>query len=214
MPPMACGRCLPQVPASSIAGRVPALKRCALALVLVLASAAVTAQAAFTIQELMRTLAGASEAVTQFTETRSSSALKTPLVTTGELRYTRPGRLERHVRTPREERYIVEGDTVTILRAGSAPRTISLSSHPALAGFLDTLRATLRGDLAALERTYRVELSGDRAHWRMTLLPADPQLAELVTAIRVSGSGGRLTEMEMVEASGDRVVTQFAGAGP
>lgn len=184
-----------------------------LAAALMLSSAAI-AQGAFTIDELMRTLAATTDAAAGFTETRHSSALKAPLVTTGELRYTRPGRLERQVKTPHDERYLVDGDQVTITRKGGTPRTISLASQPALAGFLDTLRATLRGDLATLRRTYRVELEGDAASWRLVLLPADPDVAEFITVIRVAGNADRLAEMEVVETSGDRVVTRFSGAGP
>jgi hypothetical protein len=162
----------------------------------------------------MRLLADTREARTQFTETRHSSALKAPLVATGELRYVRPDRLERDVRTPRPERYVVEGDRLVIIPPAGAPRTIALSAQPALAAFLDTLRATLRGDLATLARTYRVELVGDHARWQLLLLPSDPLLAELVTSIRVHGREAQLEALEVVEASGDRVVTRFSAAGP
>jgi outer membrane lipoprotein-sorting protein len=161
----------------------------------------------------MRSLAATGASTVAFVETRSSSALTAPLVARGELRYAPPGRLERRVSAPVRERYIVEGDRVTIERPGAAPRTIALASQPALGAFLESIRATLRGDLAALRRYYRVELEGDAAGWTLVLLPADAALAELITVIRISGSRGRLTGMEVVEAGGDRVATRFAEAG-
>jgi hypothetical protein len=180
-----------------------------LAAVGLVGAGAVFAQGAFTVDELMRSLAAAGESTATFTETRHSSALKTPLVTTGELRFIRPARLERLVRTPVDERYVVEGDRVTIERKGGAPRTVSLASQPALGAFLESIRATLRGDLATLRRFYRVELEGEPAGWTLVLLPSDPGMAELVTVIRIAGSGGRLTGMEVLETGGDRVVTRF-----
>ncbi len=186
----------------------------AIAIACATVAAAQSAPAALTLDALMRLLADKREARTQFTETRHSSALKAPLVATGELRYVRPDRLERDVRTPRPERYVVEGDRLVIIPPAGAPRTIALSAQPALAAFLDTLRATLRGDLATLARTYRVELVGDRARWQLVLLPSDPLLAELVTSIRVHGREAQLEALEVVEASGDRVVTRFSAAGP
>lgn len=165
------------------------------------------------LDELMRSLAATGESSAAFVETRSSDALSAPLVARGELRYVPPGRLERRVSAPAEERYVVDGDRVTIERRGAPPRTVALAAQPVLGAFLESLRATLRGDLAALQRHYRVEMRGDAAaDWTLVLLPADPALAELVTVIRVSGRRGRLAAMEVVEAGGDRVATRFAEA--
>jgi len=177
-----------------------------------LGAGAVCAQgaSAFGAEALMRSLAATGASTTAFTETRHSSALRTPLVTSGELHYAPPARLERRVRTPVEERYVVDGDRVTIERRGAAPRTLSLAGQPALGAFLESIRATLRGDLATLQRFYRVETEGDAAGWMLVLLPSDPEIAELVTVIRITGARARLTGMEVVETGGDRVVTRFA----
>jgi hypothetical protein len=180
-----------------------------LAAVGLLGAGAALAQSAFTVDELMRDLAATGASTTAFVETRHSGALRTPLVVTGELRYTPPARLERSVRSPVEERYVVAGDTFTIERKGGAPRTVSLASLPALGAFLECIRATLRGDLATLRRFYRVEIAGESAAWTLVLLPSDPEMADLVSVIRITGTRGRLTGMEVVEAGGDRVVTRF-----
>jgi hypothetical protein len=165
------------------------------------------------LDELMRSLAATGESSAAFVETRSSDALSAPLVARGELRYVPPGRLERRVSAPAEERYVVDGDRVTIERRGAPPRTVALAAQPVLGAFLESIRATLRGDLAALQRHYRVEMRGDAAaDWTLVLLPADPALAELVTVIRISGRRGRLAAMEVVEAGGDRVATRFGEA--
>jgi len=170
------------------------------------------AQAAFTPEALMRELAAQPATTVAFTETRHSSALKSPLVTTGALAFERPSRLERRVTAPAEERYVVDGDQVTIERKGAPPRTLALASQPALAGFLESIRATLRGDLETLRRLYRVDLAGEARDWSLVLLPADADLAGLIVSIRIAGSGARITGMEVVETSGDRVVTRFGGA--
>jgi len=177
--------------------------------VALLGAGAACAQAPYAVEDLMRSLAAGGDSTVAFTETRHSSALKTPLVTSGELRFTRPAQLERRVRTPVEERYLVDGDRVTIERKGAPPRTVSIASQPALGAFLESIRATLRGDLASLKRYYRVELEGAPPGWTLVLLPSDPVMAELITVIRIGGVGGRLTGMEVLETGGDRVVTRF-----
>jgi outer membrane lipoprotein-sorting protein len=183
--------------------------RLAAVAILLFGAVCAAAQAPYAVEDLMRSLAAGGDSSVAFTETRHSSALKTPLVTSGELRYTRPAQLERRVRAPVEERYLVKGDRVTIERKGATPRTVSIASQPALGAFLESIRATLRGDLPALRRFYRVELEGGPAGWTLVLLPSDPEMAELVSVIRISGSGGRLTGMEVLETGGDRVVTRF-----
>jgi outer membrane lipoprotein-sorting protein len=185
----------------------------AVALTLAATASAQVGQSTPTLDALMQRLAAIREARADFTETRHSSALKAPLAATGVLRYVRPDRLEREVRTPRPERYVVAGDTLTIVAGAGPPRTIALAAQPALAAFLDTLRATLRGDLATLARHYRVELTTNSNRWQLVLLPADPALAEWVSSIRIAGEDVRLVEMEVVEASGDRIVTRFSGGG-
>lgn len=162
------------------------------------------------LDALMQRLAANGATATAFVETRESAALRRPLVASGELRYQPPATLERLVRAPVEERYLVVGDRVTVTRKGGDTFTLSLAAQPALAAFLESLRATLRGDAATLRRFYRVEAEGTLAAWELTLLPRDPAVAELVSVVRMRGAEGRLARMEVREASGDRVVTEFS----
>jgi Outer membrane lipoprotein carrier protein LolA-like len=164
----------------------------------------------FDVEAAMRALAAAPKTPLAFTETRHSSLLKEPLVTTGELRFSPPDTLERRVRTPTAERYLIEGDRLTIERTGAgAPRTLSLASQPLLDNLVDTIRAMLRGDLPTLARMYRIEFAGGRDDWALTLLPSDPTMVEFVSTVRVTGHAGMLDEMEVVEPNGDRTVTRF-----
>jgi len=158
----------------------------------------------------MASLATQPESVIAFTETRYSSMLKEPLVTSGELRFKPPSTLERRVTTPFAERYLIEGDRVTIERPGSgAPRILSLAGQPLLANLVGTIRALLRGDLQTLKRLYRVELHGEPDNWALTLLPSDPAMVEFVASVQVKGRAAALTEMETVEPNGDRTITHF-----
>jgi len=180
----------------------------ALAVALCAPLAARAAAPAFDVERLMRELAKREEAAVRFEETRHSDVLREPLVAAGELRYRRPARLERRVQAPYAERYTIEDGRVTVERGGTA-RTLSLDGLPVLRVFVESIRATLAGDLPALRRHYLVLFSGTREEWTLALLPADPALAEYVTSVRIAGSGDRIERMEVLEASGDRVVTRF-----
>ena len=167
---------------------------------------------AFTIDQLMRGLAEQGDATVQFKETKHSAFLKAPIELAGELRFRRPDFLERRIRIPAEERYTIDGATLTIERKRDGrTHTMSLDQQPMLRALVDSIRSTLRGDAQALRKFYRLELVGEASGWTLVLLPSDLQLAEFVRVIRMTGGAGVLRSMEIVEASGDRTVTWFEG---
>lgn len=163
------------------------------------------ADAPFSIERLMGEIAQASVGEAAFRETRYSSALKAPLESSGVLRFKRPDFLEKQVNEPYFDRFAVEGDRVTLERSkGAKPITISLASQPVLQAFIESIRGTLRGDLATLRRYYRVELEGVSTAWTVVLLPTDVDVGGLVRMIRIGGRGSRMLTVEVQEASGDR----------
>ncbi len=165
---------------------------------------------AFTVDQLMRVLAEQGDATVRFKETKHSALLKAPIELAGELRFRRPDFLERRVRIPAEERYTIDGAILTIERKRDGrAHTMSLDQQPMLRALVDSIRSTLRGDAAALRKFYRLELVGEASGWTLVLLPSDLQLAEFVRVIRMTGRAGVLRSMEIVEASGDRTLTQF-----
>lgn len=167
---------------------------------------------AFTLEALMSELAASAAGTVRFNETRSSAILKQPIETSGTLTFTPPARLERRALKPRAERFVVDGDTLTVDTNGDQ-RTLRLADFPALRASIESMRATLSGDLATLRRHYRVELGGTAAQWQLLLLPREPEMAELVRSIRIDGMRGRINRVEVLEASGDRAVTTLSKDG-
>lgn len=175
-------------------------------------SSAAMAQA-FSIEALMQELARGAEATVKYRETKHSALLKQPLELSGELRYKRPSFLEKRVITPHDERYTIDGDTLTVERKRDGRAyTIALQSQPVLWALVEGIRATLRGDAATLKRFYRIELEGTSAAWTLHLLPLGTDMAEFVRAVRLRGGAGRLRAMEVLEVSGDRAVMEFSEA--
>jgi outer membrane lipoprotein-sorting protein len=160
---------------------------------------------AFDIAELMAMLAGVAESRVAFEEKRYVAALTEPIVRTGTLLYIRPDRLEMRVERPQPERMEIRGDTVT-LEAHNGTRRTSLSSQPILAAWIDSLRATLAGDFASLDRHFRVRLSGGVESWRLELVPREGELAEVVKHIDVSGKNVQISRFEIEDALGNRTV--------
>lgn len=155
---------------------------------------------------LMRRLAAVEAATAQFVETRTNALLSAPLVLRGRLVYRRPAYLERHVESPYEERIVVAGETVTIDDRKGGRRTMPLAAGP-LRALLESTRATLAGDLAALERYFVVTASGTQQAWQLRLVPRDAALAAWVAAVVIEGSDARVARIEVTEPGGDRTST-------
>jgi outer membrane lipoprotein carrier protein LolA len=181
-------------------------RRLVLAGFLVLATAPpVGAQAGWGLPQLMATLAHVKSASAQFVERKTLRVLEAPLVSSGTLLYVAPDQVEKITVLPERERIAISGDKLTIEGgSGERPRTFSLANAPEIAAFVESIRATLAGDLPALDRFYRVELAGGPASWRLELTPRAEKLAQLVHRIRISGSGEKITAVETDETDGDR----------
>lgn len=174
-----------------------------LALLAAMLSAPAVAAAGWNLDSLMQHLAANAGGRVQFEETRHLAILDQPLRATGELVYIAPARLERHTETPVRESMVLDGDTLTLTREART-HTLSLRDYPEAAALIDSIRATLAGDLAALQRTYAVSLAGSEQAWTLDLLPADPQVAQVVLRITIRGSGAVVRGVDILQADGDR----------
>lgn len=170
-----------------------------------LAAAALLAlpAAAFDVGQLMGDLARNPGGRAKFVETRHIALLDRPVVSTGEMVYTRPDRLEKRTLTPKPERMVLDRDMLSIERE-QQKLTINLGNQPEALAFVDSIRGTLAGDRKALERNYALFLAGGRDKWTLTLLPSDPKIAALLQRITVSGSRDRIRSIEYLQADGDR----------
>ena len=155
------------------------------------------------LQALMQDMAQVSSSRVRFVETRYLALLTQPLELKGVLTYERPDHLTKHVQAPFDERLTVEGDALTFV-SKRGTRVVSLRSEPAVRALVESVRATLSGDRARLERYYEAELSGTGAAWMLRLAPRDPEVKSMVQGIVLSGSGSRVDVIEVLEAGGDR----------
>ena len=81
---------------------------------------------------------------------------------------------------------------------------VDLKAYPQILPFVESIRATLAGDRAALERVFRVEFAGRLARWSLILVPRESQVAKTVSQVRIDGSRDTLLNVEIREPDGDR----------
>jgi len=163
------------------------------------------AAVAWDLKQLMSELAQVKTAKSRFVERKYLSVLKEPLEFSGTLVYAAPGRLEKTTLLPKPESLVVEQNKLTIEREGGRQRrTLMLQDYPEIWAFVESIRATLAGDLETLNRFYNTSLEGDAEHWQLTLQPNEPKMLAMVSLIKISGSRNWVDSIETLEADGDR----------
>lgn len=176
-------------------------------LVGVLVSVLCSPALAWDIDQLMALLSSQREGHATFTETTYLKMLERPLESSGELMFAAPDKLEKRTLAPKREILSLAGDQLSMERKGRT-RVVRMSEYPQIALFVDSIRGTLMGDRAALERAYELALSGDEQRWILELTPR-PDAAKIVSRIAISGTGFRVDRVEIAQADGDRSVMRI-----
>jgi len=176
---------------------------CLLAALAALAAPVIAADADF--DKLMSTLAQRKHGHVTFVEKKFLALLDRPVESSGELLYEAPDHLEKRTLTPRAETLVLEGGTVSAQR-GRHHYVLDLKQYPQVVPFIESIRATLAGDRAALERVFKVDFSGSFEHWTLSLAPLDPQLGKTVKEIHIEGERDVIHSVDILETDGDRSV--------
>ena len=181
---------------------------CACALLLAAAPPGLAAGAsagAATLDELLQLLAARRHSHTSFSEVHQLAMLDRPLESSGELLYEAPDHLVKRTLRPKSETLLLEHGVLTAHR-GRRAWALPLSEYPQVVPFVESIRATLAGDRAALERFFSVELSGSLEHWSLSLQPTDATVARNVRQIRFEGERDAIRAVEITETDGDASV--------
>jgi hypothetical protein len=155
------------------------------------------------LDQVMHDLAARRHGEVSFIEQHFVSLLKRPVESSGELIYDAPDRLEKRTREPHAEDLVLQGDVLTVQR-GHGRHVLDLKSYPQIMPFIESIRATLAGDRAALDKLFRVEFAGDPARWTLVLTPLDEKVAKSVSRVQIDGSRDVLFKVEIRQADGDR----------
>ena len=161
------------------------------------------AGAAGALDDVMHALALRRHGQVSFVEQQFLHMLKRPVESYGELIYDAPNHLEKRTIEPRAETLVVDGEVLTVQR-GRRNHVLDLKAYPQILPFIESIRATLAGDRAALERLFRLEFTGSEMRWTLLLTPLDAQLAKTVASIRIDGSRDELSKVEIRQSDGDR----------
>jgi hypothetical protein len=152
--------------------------------------------------EVLGLLAARHHGHVAFTEVHRFGMLRRPLTSSGELFYDAPDHLEKRTLAPRAETLLLDHGVLTAQR-GRRKHVLVLADYPQIVPFVESIRATLAGDRAGLERYFRCSFAGTAAHWTLELSPADATLARSVRSIRIEGERDAIHTVQIHETDGD-----------
>jgi outer membrane lipoprotein-sorting protein len=159
---------------------------------------------AWSLPALMDAMHQVRSSTARFTETKYLHLLNQAQRSSGRLIYVAPSWLQKATTEPVPARLTINGDRLTIERQGERTREISLQDYPEIGGLVESVRATLAGDLPALTRHFTVTVAGTENAWTLTLTPREARLREMVATIVILGERDAVRDVRTTEADGDR----------
>ena len=165
-------------------------------------SPAESADESAAFDQLLRLLAERRHDHVTFTEVQELAILDQPLHSSGELLYDAPDRLEKRTLEPRVEDLVLEHGMLSVQRDHHR-RSVALHDFPQAVPFVESLRATLAGDRAALARYFAVQFSGTLGRWTLELVPADATVKRSVQHILITGENDRIRAVQIRQSDGD-----------
>jgi len=166
-------------------------------------SVSANASSSTELDQLMSLLARRQHGHVSFVEQHFLAVLDRPVESSGELLYDAPDRLEKRTLKPKPESLVLQHGVITA-RRGHRTYVLNLSDYPQIVPLIDSIRATLAGDRASLERIFNVAFDGDLEHWTLLLVPYDPKVVKSVKQIRIEGTQDAIHSVEIQQADGDR----------
>ncbi|HEY1724724.1 MAG TPA: LolA-related protein [Steroidobacteraceae bacterium] len=156
-------------------------------------------------ERLLQLLAQRRHGAADYTEKKYLSMVSHPLESSGELIYDAPDHLEQRGLQPKPQTLVLDHGVVT-MQMGKRRRVMRLQDYPQIAPLIDSMRAILAGDRAALERVFTLQFTGTLEHWQLRLEPRDRPLADSVKRIEVHGERDAVREVQVLQSDGDRSV--------
>jgi hypothetical protein len=140
------------------------------------------------LPQLMIQMQQVRRSAARFVETKDLRLLNKSLQSSGKLIYIAPDNLQKFTLWPEPSSLVVSGNRLTVAQFDGDSRSLALSDHPQVGALVESVRATLAGDLPRL----------------IQLAPHSSELGKLVKRIEVRGSGHDINSIETEESDGDR----------
>ena len=145
----------------------------------------------------------------EFMQTKQMAALKKPLVTRGKLTFSRQQGVLWLIERPYRMSYVLGEGRIVEIGSDGLRRVRDSRDVPGLAQVGRVFRAVLGARTEALREYFDASVQGDTARWTIELKPRQPQLAQFISGIQLSG-GRFVEEIRIDESAGDSTQIRFS----
>lgn len=139
-----------------------------------------------------------------FTERRFIAVLTEPLTSQGTMRCIPGQGVLWETQIPVRRSSLITQQSITEI-VGQQAVTTAVDST----GVSQTMLSLLSGHIGDIDDRFEISVSGDAREWTVQLTPKDSLVRQVINTISVGGTV-RPQQLEVVHASGDRVVTTFS----
>lgn len=141
-----------------------------------------------------------------FTQARTMSFLKRPLITDGRLLYSKDYGLFWGLTKPYEAAYIVTNNGVYSYENGKKQK--SAGGEQIFRQTAMMFAAIFTADIQALSKLFHIYFSGDEANWTIGLKPKKRMIQKLIAQVVIHGNQ-HVTAVNIHETSGDHIDISF-----
>lgn len=145
----------------------------------------------------------------KFVEKKHITFLKAPLLSDGEIYFSRPELFARTTEHPEVSKLVVRDNQIMFRQGNEKAQKISLKDRPELRSLVSGILLLFSGDEKKILDLYEAKPQGDSTAWSLELIPRDKSLKSLVKKLVVIGRKASLHSFEVHESSGDYSVTEL-----
>lgn len=149
--------------------------------------------------EILSRVETPASSVIPFVELRKNALLEQPMVLSGEIDFSVPGSLSKHITSPFEERVTISSAAVEIERNGET-RRLPLKRKKGLVEFYTGLNALLNRDVVTLMALFDVESLSTGDTWSIVLIPTNTSLEKSLERMIITGKKTRVTVVRTVQS--------------
>ena len=160
------------------------------------------------LQALQARLATFDTVRAEFTQRKDIAAMKRPLLSNGRVLVSREHGVLWQLEQPLNMGYVLQADRIVEIAPDGTRRLRSAQDQPGLGQVARVFRALLNAQNEALAEYFDLRPLPAAQGWAIELKPRQPQLAQYLQSIRLSGKDF-VESIRIDEASGDRSLIEF-----
>lgn len=178
----------------------------AMILVAGLAIASGRSAASCELADVLSARASIPESDATYSEERHVHYVTEPIRAAGQLHYRSPDRLEMIVEQPKLESFAYQDGVLSIEGGAAAGREIPVDSQILLSTLFAALVGTLSGDEEKLRGRFDLFFTDTDCAWQLKMVPKTERVRDKVDNIELKGTKGRIDQIALELANGDRSV--------